>query len=253
MQKSRGLEGSGVEGRGGRRRSRSFTGSASPRLGATASPNGASNQQVGGGNAAGGTAGKRKRSLSFSSSAAIGGLDAELGGKSEASGMTPEECAKREREDEEAREAAVSVARPALVFCRVVDALQHGLKSGWASGAGGGGGGGTSASSSVGQGILELFLSGGDEFLLAASRAAHEAYEAATCHVGSGGGVDEIIAAMGLRSVFAAEAGSMEEHDHETGESDEKREKRLSAACLKRVMNLLCEGELFAAASSRSS
>lgn len=247
-----------MEGRGGRRRSRSFAGaSGSPRLSAAASPpSGPPPHPSGLASNAATVGGKRKRSLSGSMAAAAtapaGNLDAGLpslggagamevdeGGKEEGQGVSLEEAAERRRERERAveeeQEAAISLARPAIVFCRVVDAMQRVLKSG--AGAGGGG--------------AEVFLAGGDDLLQAASREAHAAYESAVAPVGRGGGVEEGINAMGLRGRFAEAVGVMTAGGDEEGGKME--EKELVAACRKRVMNLLCEGELSAVSSSRSS
>lgn len=198
-------------------------------------------------------AGKRKRSLSIGGvpPPATAAVDMESAEKSEGAWETAEDAAAREREAEEAREAAVSAARPALVFCRVVDALQHALKSGAGAAIGS-----TSSSTASQQGTLDVFLSGGDDFLQAASRAAYEAYEAAVSPAGSGGGVDEIISAMGLRGVFAGAVEIVEEGARsgiKAGDDAKNEKKQVAGACRERVMNLLCEGELFAVASSRLS
>lgn len=267
--KARGAEGSGVEGRGGRRRSRSFAG-AGPGPGSSRVP--ASTPSQPGVSSAGGVsagAGKRKRSLASLSGAGLGssgvtGLaDEGEEGKTAATagtgagveGETEKEVAERERKAEEEQEATVAAARPALIFCRVVDALQVALKSRRVRGDGDGGGSGAALASSAAasiavggdQGVLEIFLSGGDDFLLAASRAAHEAYESAIKPLSRGGGVATILQMMGLRDAFARDSGLLEEGRDETGE------KNLAVASRERVMNLLCEGELFAVACSRSS
>lgn len=150
--------------------------------------------------------------------------------------------AERERKAEEEHEATLSAARPALIFCRVVDALQSALKR-----SSDGSRVSAPTSRAAQQGALEVFLTGGDDLLFAASRAAHEAYESAVKPLGDGGGVVENLRAMGLKDAFGAVdvvAG---------GEGREERgEKELAAACRERVMNLLCEGELVAIASARS-
>lgn len=258
-----------MEGRGGRRRSRSFAGpTSSPRSSAIASPAGPSQQAIGG--AIGSTRGKRKRKRSLSGSAvapaagadsestaaavaAVGGMQVEGEGES-LSEEAAEREREREREAEDEQEAAIAAAKPAVVFCRIVDALQRALKSGAGAGAIG---------VAALQGTLEVFLSGGDDFLQAGSRAAHSAYESAIAPVSSGGGVEECINAMGLRGKFASAVwltGEREEvgrggaaGERGAGSGGREEEKRIIAACRDRVMCLLCEGELFAVTSSRSS
>lgn len=251
-----------MEGRGGRRRSRSFAGPGSPRASA-ASPS----QHLGSSSAAPPGSGKRKRSLSNAASPGAGLDSSEPAGMSAAgaaaggaasAAAAPEEEAEEEAEDTvererkvaEEHEAVLLTARPALIFCRVVDALQSALKSGRNATAEGGtaaaGEGEGDGGDGQQHGTLELFLSGGDEFLLAASREAHEAFESAIRPLGSGGGVVASLEAMGLRDAFAAGIG-LEEERRERGE------KEVAAACRERVMNLLCEGELFVVSGSRSS
>ena len=205
--------------------------------------------------------GKRKRLPSNSASSAGDGADAsDPAGPSErtpTAGIGEEEdAAVREQKEVEEQEAALSVARPALIFCRLVDGFQSALKnsingddasddgsvvvtSAAAAAA-------AAAAADSEEGTLELFLSGGDDFLMAAARAAHEAFESATKPLGRGGGVVEILEAMNLRDAFA---GKVEQGDLLEGAG----EKRLAAACRERVMDLLCDGELAAVASSRSS
>lgn len=251
-QRVRGVEGSGVEGRGGRRRSRSINGPGSPRFGSSVSPATVSSSQQGGS-----ATGKRKRSLSVAASS-MGAGESDSNERSERSTEMQEESAERERENEEARDAAVSVARPAIVYFRLIDALQRSLKSGDMSHSVSSGG--ALASSGAGQGgTLELFLSGGDDFLQGAGRDAHEAYEASICPVGRGGGVDENIAAMDLRATFIGAAGAAGPDGEGTRGAavtrggDVRADRSLAAACRTRVLDLLCEGELFAVASSRPS
>lgn len=152
--------------------------------------------------------------------------------------------AERERKAEEEHEATILASRPALVFCRVVDALQSALKGA----PGGGSRASVPTSRAAQQGALEVFLSGGDDLLFAASRAAHEAYESAVKPLGDGGGVVESLRAMGLKDAFAAVDGV----GGGEGERGERGEKELAAACRERVMNLLCEGELVGVARARS-
>ena len=255
--KARGVEGSGVEGRGGRRRSRSFAGpGGSPRVSAS-SPS----QQ--GGSTGAASAGKRKRSPSIvvSSGTGVGSSSearmekGEKGVAAAAAAAAAEEqedeeaAAERERQAEEEREAEVSAARPALVFCRVVDAMQSALKprQDVAVAAAAAATGGQEAT------VLEIFLSGGDDLLLAASRAAHEAYERAIRPVGSGGGVVEVLRAMGLERAFARWAWRGEERKEKGGKGKQRGEKEVASACRERVMNLLCEGDLLAVAGYRTS
>lgn len=252
--KARGVEGSGVEGRGGRRRSRSFAGSGgSPRVSAS-SPS----QQ--GGSTGAASAGKRKRSPSNAVSSGTGmgsssGARIEKGeeGAAEAAAAEDREdeeaAAERERQAEEEREAEVSAARPALVFCRVVDAMQSALKprQDVAVAAAAAATGGQEAI------VLDIFLSGGDDLLLAASREAHEAYERAIRPVGNGGGVVEVLRAMGLERAFARWAWRGEERKEKGGKGKQRGEKEVASACRERVMNLLCEGDLLAVAGYRTS
>ncbi|CAM9314178.1 unnamed protein product, partial [Ectocarpus sp. 6 AP-2014] len=142
------------------------------------------------------------------------------------------------RREEEEQEESVLAARPALIFCRVVDALQSALKSG----GGGNAAAAVAAAAGGGQGTLEVFLSGGDDLLLAASSAAHEAIKP----LSKNGGVVAILAAMGLKEDFASAVVGGEREAGAMGE----REK--AEACRARVLNLLCEGEVFALAGSRS-
>lgn len=256
--KARGVEGSGVEGRGGRRRSRSFAGpGSSPRVSAS------SPLQPGGSTGAAST-GKRKRSPSNAVSSGTGvnssseapgeegeeGAAAALSAAAAAEEGEDEEAAEeRERQAEEEREAEVSAARPALVFCRVVDALQAALKprQDAAVAAAAAAAGGQEAI------VLDIFLSGGDDLLLAASRAAHEAYERAVRPVGSGGGVVEVLGAMGLEQAFARWVWRGEERKEKGGKEKRRGEKEVASACRERVMNLLCEGDLLAVAGYRTS
>lgn len=157
-----------------------------------------------------------------------------------------DEAAERERREDEDQEDTIVAARPALIFCRVVDALQAALKPGGEER-------GTAAGTGTGRGghgALEAFLSGGDDFLLAASSAAHEAYERAIKPLSKGGGVVANLEAMGLRDAFAEDAGGG--GGSARGERESRGERERAAACRERVMNLLCEGELFALAGSRS-
>lgn len=239
-QRARGVEGSGVEGRGGRRRSRSWTGPGSPRLSASSPSAGATTQQ--GSAAGGGLAGKRKRSLSGGGPPASAG-DVDAVGKAEGGRKGEEDVEMEQEDEEEASEAAASMARPALVYCRILDALQHALKSERAGDDAVAG----SESRSARQGILDIFSSGGDDLLQAASRAAFAAYEKATGPVGGGGGVDGNLMEMSLRTTFASARITKE------GQMSEVGEKKLAAACRERVMNLLSEGELLVLSSSRSS
>ncbi|CAN0431875.1 unnamed protein product [Ectocarpus fasciculatus] len=156
-------------------------------------------------------------------------------------GEDEEEEEERERREEEEQEESVLAARPALIFCRVVDALQSALKSG----GGGSAAAAVAAAAGGGQGTLEVFLSGGDDFLLAASSAAHEAYESAIKPLSKNGGVVAILAAMGVKEDFASAVVSGD------GEQGAIGEREKAAACRTRVLNLLCEGEIFAVAGSR--
>lgn len=233
-----------MEGRAGRRRSRSIAGSGSPRLTA------ASSAQQSSGAAA--ITGKRKRSPNSAGSSHGGGADASDAHESSDMDVVDrageEDSEERERKVVEEMEASLAAARPALIFCRVVDALQSALKSGHGADSGdvGSGAAASAAAAATGseEGTLEVFLYGGDDFLLAAGRAAHEAYESAIKPLGKGGGVVEILEAMDLRNSFARAGGQ---------DISEKRDNKLAAACRERVMNLLCDGELVAASSSRSS
>lgn len=235
-----------MEGRAGRRRSRSFAGSGSPRLTAAGSA-----QQ---GSSAAAITGKRKRFPSSPASSQGGGADAsDAHGSSDrdmVDGAGEEDSEERERKVVEEMEASLAAARPALIFCRVVDALQSALKSGHGTDSGDVGSGAAASAAAAAatgseEGTLEVFLYSGDDFLLAAGRAAHEAYESAIKPLGRGGGVVEILEAMDLRNSFARAGGQ--------DISEEEGEKNLAAACRERVMNLLCDGELVAASSSRSS
>lgn len=243
--KATGIEGSGVEGRAGRRRSRSIAaGSGSPRLTAAGSAQQSSNAAA--------MTGKRKRSHNSAASSHGGGMDASDAHESsdrDVAGAGENDSEERERKVVEEMEASLAAARPALIFCRVVDALQSALKSGHGADSGDIGSGAAASAAAAAatgseEGTLEVFLYGGDDFLLAAGRAAHEAYESAIKPLGRGGGVVEILEAMDLRNSFAR-----------TGGQDilEKGDNKLAAACRERVMNLLCDGELVAASSSRSS
>lgn len=266
-----------MEGRGGRRRSRSFAGPGSPRL-AAASPSQAigSSGGSGGASSATTTAGKRKRS---GSSAAVspgtramespGESEAEPGNREdhdetqqqqqqqeqEQQQREEDDAAERDRKAEEDHEATIAAARPALILCRVVDALQSALKSGQ-----GGPHGDTAAdkgsaaaaaaaaaAEGVNQGTLQVYLSGGDDFLLAASRSAFEAYEQIVKPLGQGGGTVEILEAMGLKEAFARQGAGVAKD-----RGEQKGDKEVASDCRERILNLLCEGELFAVSGSRS-
>ncbi|CAM9345181.1 unnamed protein product [Choristocarpus tenellus] len=189
--RARGAEGSGL-GERSRRRSRSFggvSGSSSPRV--MGSPSTSSSTR--------GAKRKRSDSTSGGDAIAVATSVARLGAGA-------------------GEEAIPQVARPAIAFCRMVDALQTALK-GNLSGDGG------AASEPV-----EVFTKCGDEVLLGASRAAQAALESTLAAPGAGGGIDECFEALGIRGEILGKG---------------------ARSCRERVVELLSEGELQGLAALR--